>query len=117
MGLRILVCGGRDFAHRIACFAALERLHRQRGIDLLIHGDATGADELAGEWAEAEGIPVRRFPADWKALGKKAGPFRNAQMLVEGQPDGVVAFPGGSGTANMVNLARRAGVKVWEPMA
>lgn len=40
-----------------------------------------------------------------------AGPMRNRQMLDE-KPDLVVAFAGGSGTRNMIDIARRAGVKV-----
>jgi hypothetical protein len=35
-------------------------------------------------------------------------------MLEEGKPDLVVAFPGGTGTANMVKQARAAGVEVLE---
>jgi hypothetical protein len=33
-------------------------------------------------------------------------------MLDEGKPDLVVAFPGGTGTADMVKRAELAGVKV-----
>lgn len=33
-------------------------------------------------------------------------------MLDEGQPDCVIAFPGGEGTADMVNRATKAGVPV-----
>jgi hypothetical protein len=33
-------------------------------------------------------------------------------MLDESKPDLVVAFPGGPGTANMIKLARAAGVMV-----
>jgi predicted Rossmann-fold nucleotide-binding protein len=42
---------------------------------------------------------------------------RNRQMLTEGRPDLVVAFPGGKGTANMVALARKAGVEIVEVQA
>jgi hypothetical protein len=35
-------------------------------------------------------------------------------MLMEGKPDLVVAFPGGRGTANMIEQARKAGVEVLE---
>jgi ABC-type sugar transport system substrate-binding protein len=35
-------------------------------------------------------------------------------MLDEGKPDIVVAFPGGTGTADMVRRARKAGVVVIE---
>jgi hypothetical protein len=38
-------------------------------------------------------------------------------MLAEGEPDLVVAFPGGRGIANMVKQARAAGVEVLEASA
>jgi hypothetical protein len=81
-------------------------------IDVLIEGEAPGADTLAREWATEQGIPVERYPADWNRHGKAAGPIRNRRMLVEGKPDLVVAFPGGRGTANMISQAEAAGVKV-----
>ncbi len=31
-------------------------------------------------------------------------------------PYGVVAFPGGKGTQNMIEQAEKAGVKVWRPI-
>lgn len=46
--------------------------------------------------------------------GKAAGPIRNQRMLDDGKPDRVLAFPGGRGTANMVKLAKAAGVPVHE---
>ena len=38
--------------------------------------------------------------------------MRNREMLERGRPDLVIAFPGGPGTANMVKLAREAGIEV-----
>ena len=38
--------------------------------------------------------------------------MRNQKMLNEGKPDGVLAFPGGKGTENMIELATRSKVKV-----
>lgn len=35
-------------------------------------------------------------------------------MLDEGKPDLVVVFPGGTGTADMVRRAKKAGVEVIE---
>lgn len=113
-GLAVLVCGGRDFSDAAMLRAQLDRLHAARPIAVLIEGDARGADKLAGEWAEAHGVTVRRFPADWQRYGRSAGPRRNQQMLDEGRPDLVVAFPGGKGTAGMVKLARAAGCEVIE---
>ena len=48
---RILITGSRDFANRELLFLTLDRLHEEHGFTLLIHGDAQGADRLAGEWA------------------------------------------------------------------
>ncbi|MEM9912925.1 MAG: hypothetical protein AAF922_19365 [Pseudomonadota bacterium] len=47
-------------------------------------------------------------------MGRAAGPIRNKEMLDEGCPDLVVAFPGGRGTANMVKQAQAAGVEVLD---
>ncbi|BAQ18361.1 hypothetical protein GL4_2928 [Methyloceanibacter caenitepidi] len=80
----------------------------------MIHGNATGADALAGFWAIAVGVPILAFAADWNKHGRAAGPIRNKQMLDEGKPDLVIAFPGGRGTANMVRQARERGVEVVE---
>ena len=112
--MRVLVCGGREFEDTALAFAVLDRLHRERCCTVLIEGDARGADRIAGAWADARGIEHRVFPADWQGLGRKAGPIRNLQMLQEGKPDLVVAFPGGRGTAHMVHCAGEAGVPVLQ---
>ncbi len=114
MTMRILVCGGRDYADIPALDTALDAIHAQRPVTRLIHGAARGADSLAAAWARSRGIPTLPFPADWNKHGKAAGFLRNATMLREGCPDLVVAFPGGKGTAHMVKLARNAGVTVLE---
>lgn len=122
--MRVLVCGGRDLdsalvwnwmeAHATElCADALNRAQHVQ-ITHLIQGGAPGADQGAACWAEASEIPVRTFAADWKQYGRAAGPLRNAQMLAEGAPDVVVAFPGGAGTKDMVRKARAAGLPVVE---
>ena len=104
--MRILVCGGRDFADIKMLDRVLGEIHSETPITALIHGQARGADNMAAYWAAQLGIPREAFPADWKAHGKAAGPIRNKQMLHEGKPDLVVAFPGGRGTANMIKQAK-----------
>lgn len=110
-----LVCGGRDFDDEQAVWRALDKLHAERGITGLIEGGASGVDTHARNWAVATGVDVRTFYAEWETFGKRAGPLRNARMLDEGRPDGVVAFPGGRGTKDMTQQAQAAGVKVWRP--
>lgn len=116
--MRLLVCGGRDYAEREHVYACLDRLHAKRPVTLLIHGAAKGADSLAADWAKARGIEALPFPIapeDWDRHGRNAGPMRNQTMLDKGTPEGVVAFPGGNGTADMVRRSQRAGLVVWFP--
>lgn len=115
--MRVLVCGGRDFNDVEFIHRTLDALSRLREFDVMIHGAAPGADSLAGAWAKHHNMPVEVYPADWQKYGKRAGPIRNAQMLREGKPDVVIAFPGGRGTAHMTMLAREAGVKVMDVSA
>lgn len=112
--MRLLVCGGRDFSDTTLAYRVLDKLHRERMIGVVIEGDARGADRIAGYWARRNRIDNLKFPADWRAHGKAAGPIRNKRMLDEGKPDAVLAFPGGRGTANMIEQARGAGIEVIE---
>lgn len=112
MGLKVLVCGGRNFNDAMTLGSWLGGIHKSHGIDLIIHGAAPGADFMAGKFAKWAGIPVKEYPADWRKNGKAAGPIRNAEMLKDSAPDLVIAFEGGKGTADMVERAKRAGVEV-----
>jgi len=112
--MKVLVCGGRDFDDAALVYATLDRIHRERGITGLIEGGARGADTAAYSWAKVHDLHDRTYRADWNKHGKAAGPIRNAHMLADGNPDLVVAFPGGNGTAHMKRIAREAGVEVLE---
>jgi hypothetical protein len=110
--MRVLVCGGRGFNDVALLRTALNELHAQYGFKVLIHGMQIGADLLAGQWAEDNGIKVEPYRAEWTKYGKPAGPIRNARMLTEGKPKLVIAFPGGRGTRDMCEKAIAAGVEV-----
>lgn len=108
--MRILVCGGRDTGDfEVPRF--IEYLHRLKPT-VIISGEARGFDSLAKNYAEVFGVDYEGYPADWGTFGKSAGYRRNVQMAKEGKPDLVVAFPGGKGTANMVEIAKAAGIPV-----
>lgn len=126
--MRVLVCGGRDFGHPVPVSDPLHQKRQHEWIYLhvtlnqmlgskkrdvvLITGNAKGADQQAEIWAEKNGVRNEIYPANWKLHGKAAGPIRNKQMLEEGKPDWVIAFPGGNGTEHMCRIARNADVKV-----
>lgn len=75
-------------------------------------GCQTGADACGKVWAILKDIPVRDFPADWKTHGPKAGPFRNEEMATYG--DALAVFPGNKGTRDMVEAAKRHGLKLFD---
>lgn len=131
---RILVCGGRKFGQvsldippenlaeavhnaqveQAFLAATLTKIKERADIEVLIEGNAKGADKLAGKWADENHVAHLTYPADWDKHKKAAGAIRNQQMLDEGKPTLVIAFPGGDGTKDMVRRAKKAGLPVYE---
>lgn len=112
--MRVLVCGGRDYRNYETVYEWIRDQVDFGGCVTVIHGGCSGADNVADYVAGELGLDIEVYPADWKRHGKAAGPIRNQQMLDDGKPDIVLAFPGGRGTADMVRRAKAAGVRVVE---
>ena len=113
--MRLLVCGSRDYKDPTVMNSLAGMLTDH---DVLIHGNAPGADRLFAWCAKWTGCDVKRFDADWTKYGKAAGPIRNQRMLDEGKPDLVLAFINkplveSRGTFDMVQRAKDAGVQVY----
>lgn len=127
--MRILVFGGRDWDDETRMFAALDHLHQNRTITVLIEGGQVsrdrdtdhlyGADWQAGTWAIKRRVRHQIFWANWRAadggLRKQAGPERNERMLRYGRPEAAVGFPGRRGTIDMAGRLDAAGVRIWWP--
>lgn len=110
MGENVIVCGGRDFKDRKAVFGMLDAMPK---ITLVVSGAARGADTLADEWAQARGVARIICPANWDGEGRAAGYWRNERMARNISPiHRVIAFPGGRGTENMVDIAKKRGIPV-----
>lgn len=116
--MRVLVCGGRDFNDYNLLSSYLVELFVKSLLvpkDVtIISGHARGADKLGEQFAKANNCKLLIFPADWDKHKKAAGHIRNQQMIDEGKPDLVVAFPGGRGTQDMIKRAKKHGIKVIE---
>lgn len=104
--MKTIVAGGRDYRLSLSDYHYLDTL----GITEVVSGGARGADEGGEAWARSRGIPVKRFPADWRRYGKSAGMIRNGEMA--DYAERLVAFPGGRGTQNMVEQALERGLPV-----
>lgn len=114
--MKILVCGATYFNDYEKLHDELMKLFAERGFNnvTIISGMAKGADTLAVKFAEQYELPCLKFPADWARYGKGAGPVRNQQMLDEGKPDLIVAFPMQSsrGTRDMINRGLMEDIEV-----
>jgi hypothetical protein len=119
--LVIAAGGGRDLAWPQQRVAA-ELLARSGGrlVHLLLHGGARGADAAIGRAAQQLGWSSAVMPAQWQLHGRAAGPIRNRELLEQAIAKAVahtspgslasvlvVAFPGGPGTASLLQQARR----------
>ena len=126
--MRLIVCGGRYFRDVPLLWKTLDDLDRYfaetgdsirtviDGASDDVTGPYVGADFWGHQWAIAHDRATIRVHAEWKELGRKAGPIRNQRMIDEDKPDGVVAFPGGTGTADMIAKAVKAGLRLFKPM-
>jgi UDP-N-acetylmuramoylalanine-D-glutamate ligase len=132
--MRVLVCGGRDYNNFGTFGIAMDMVHDEllsaNPPTVVIHGwPNTGVNDMAHRWADIHGYDVLAFSSDWNDLSnmdaiikkRRHDPAcdvrsslhrRHQRMLDEGRPDLCVAFPGGSGTDDMVARARRAGIKI-----
>lgn len=136
--MRAVVCGGRSVTDKQAVFRNLDRIHAERRITVVIEGGQRswkygnivgGVDWFAHEWAVLRGIPIITEPAKWDDMSEPcqwgfrkdgtkynrlAGPRRNEKMAEVHKPDIVIAFPGASGTANMIFEAKLRSIEVLE---
>lgn len=106
--MKTIIAGSRYFAD----YTQLHVECSKHTITEVVSGGAPGADALGERWAEARGIPVTKFPADWRTHKRAAGPIRNAKMAR--YAEALIAFWDGAspGTKNMIDLAMAAGLKV-----
>ena len=109
--MKVIVAGSRSIADIKVVTQAIEESGFE--VDEVVSGTARGVDTIGEEWAKSKGIPVKKFPADWNGLGKRAGFVRNAEMA--DYADALVAVWDGKsrGTENMIEQAKKKGLKVY----
>lgn len=111
----VIVTGGRNYLNVQKVFDALDKLSPT----LVITGACpSGADQYAERWAKANERNYIGFPAKWATHGKSAGPRRNREIVdfvtkFDLNPQ-CLAFPGGTGTADMVQRCVEKGMLVQE---
>jgi predicted Rossmann-fold nucleotide-binding protein len=127
----IVAGGGRDLAWPHQRVAA-ELLARSSGrlVHLVLHGGARGADAAIARAAQQLGWSALALLAEWRRHGRAAGPIRNRELLEQALARAVahsspgcqvsvlvLAFPGGAGTASLVQQARRMAASSLVPIS
>jgi len=100
--MRVLITGSRDWEDEDLIQRTLSLLHQSGEttvpllpmdaevrfdgrIHVVVTGKCpTGADLMAEEWANAYGVEVVTYPADWDKHGRGAGLARNSVMVKQG---------------------------------
>lgn len=113
--MNIIVAGGRTerlTPPRAQALAdLLWHIQPSDGRLTLLLGGARGIDSDVQAWSNPMGYPYRLYLPDWGSYGRAAGPLRNARMVADA--DALIAFPGGRGTANVIQQARDKGIRVY----
>lgn len=71
-----------------------------------------GADYFGEQWVKKNGIPVERHIANWSTYGKRAGHFRNGEMVL--RADALIAVWDGKskGTSDCIRQAMTSGLLI-----
>jgi len=104
--MKLIVAGSREGIPKDAVHYVLdEEIDVDDELEI-VSGGARGVDKFGEEWAFLNNVDVKRFPADWKQYGKRAGFVRNAEMARYG--DMLFAFHDGisKGTLHMINVMK-----------
>ena len=72
--MRVIIAGSREFYNYDLVRDSMNYIFKDRSTKGLsiISGCCSGADYLGEQFAENNGIPCIKFPAEWKQYGLKA---------------------------------------------
>jgi YspA, cpYpsA-related SLOG family len=109
----VLVTGYREWQDRGVVARELAEIasrHTNAECITLVHGACHGADTIAENEALDLGWTAIRVPAEWKRIGRAAGPARNQLMIDRYSPHYVLAFvhPASRGTLDCIERVRVA---------
>lgn len=108
--MRTIVAGSRTIEDYDMVCNAIETCPWE--ITEIVSGHAFGVDRLGEEWAMANDMPMKIYPAMWDKYGKSAGYARNVEMAEYAH--GLIAIwdSRSKGTAHMIRVAKINGLAI-----
>lgn len=110
--MKTIIAGSRTITDISKVYSAAKSCGWE--ISEVVCGKARGVDTLGEQWAKAQDIPVKYFPADWDRYGKSAGYIRNAQMADYAEALVLVWDGTSRGSKMMRELAIKKGLMFFE---
>ena len=110
--MKVIIAGGRDITDECALNAALFK--SPFNVTEVVCGKAAGTDTLGSNWAIANTVPVKYFPANWNTYGRAAGPIRNKEMA--DYADALILIWDGKsrGSANMLKTMQQQNKPIYQ---
>ena len=110
----IIVTGSRMFDDRTYMYICLDKINP----DIVVHGGAVGADELAHAWCKKNGKIAVTFYPNYDLYGKGAPLRRNESMCIKFGTAAVLGFPlpSSRGTFYTMKFAEDLGMEVINMM-
>lgn len=126
---RLIICGSSSFWQEDLLVNTMDHMIQKLYDPIIVSGAQSkrirmggremvvGADYLGEKWAAARWLTIKRYPAAWNRLGRRAGLYRNREMVeyVTGRrPCFCCAFWDGrsTGTADMIELCKTHDIKL-----
>ena len=102
--MRTIIAGSRTITNPHVIAKAIAQADWE--ISCVVSGTARGVDKLGEQWAEANGVDIDRYPAQWDTHGKAAGYRRNV-VMAENADAAIVIWDGKSkGAKHMIDIAK-----------
>ncbi len=113
--MKTIIAGSRELDSYLILSGVIRKIDWE--ITEVISGTARGADRLGERWAKNHNIPLKKYVANWRRYGNKAGILRNIEMAE--YADALIALWDGEskGTKHMIEIARKKNLKVYVYMA
>lgn len=111
--MKLIIAGSRTYRNYPGLWRIIGDAGLRDSMTEIVSGGCRGVDQLGEQYAADFGIPLKRFLADWKKHGQKAGPLRNEKMAK--YADALLAIrntKSSRGTDDMIRRAQAHGLDV-----
>lgn len=111
--MKVGIVGSRTFNDYTYLKNCMDLIHKNESISVIVSGGAIGADTLAEQYAEENGIETEVWLPDYKKYDRKVAPIiRNTEIVHSS--DIIVAFWDGvsRGTMDTIKKARKQNKQV-----